>query len=169
MLSSSESTNAQGRVLTDLFGEDTVDRALRRRRSSYGDLTASTCTPTAEGQKLDLAIGILRTMLNERKATPEDLRRAARLRRGSLQEESFFGIHENNETTGKEVEVNGIDKNGHANPDADAASGECSETSSMNEHSINTVKVKTMRKRMSRMFSRRHRTETSPDRLSSSK
>jgi len=77
------------RVLTDIFGDDPVSRALHHRRA---DPPSATVAGAADGdaranseieESLDLAIGILRTLLNERKATPEDIRRVAKTWKGA--------------------------------------------------------------------------------------
>lgn len=85
-------------VLTEIFGDDNVSRALYRqgRVADAGapcSPPASNPSPTAaaddltrsfpSGESLDLAIGILRTLMNERKATADDIRRVAKTWRGA--------------------------------------------------------------------------------------
>lgn len=56
--------NPSFQVLCSAFGYDPVSRALYRRGSD-----------TASEERLDLAIGVLRTLLHEKKVTPGDIRR----------------------------------------------------------------------------------------------
>lgn len=66
------------RVLSEVFGEDTASRALRGR-FPHNDGSDSNAT-------LDLAIGILRTFLNEKRITPDDIRRVSMRLRAVLRQ-----------------------------------------------------------------------------------
>jgi len=87
--------NPNYRVLTEVFGDDPVSRALYRRRvpddGTFRPPAQASSSPDDEDsyspsdeESLVLAIGILRTLMNEDKITPDDIRRVARRWRGEV-------------------------------------------------------------------------------------